>query len=175
MAVIFIKGPPDRDLCLTPYAPRKFDMIVEVKVKKGELEKVVWNTNTRLEGGAGDAAPRWDVVERSPEQGRRKRTLQDAASSALSAFPLADIDGGGTLRFNGKEAARYDADTTEWQSVAGVHHPPVHLLGGLAEEGEGGQCADVPMMGTGAGRRLRPAKHEHRDHDMERMRSSTCT
>lgn len=41
--------------------------------------------------------------------------MQDAASSALSAFPSADIDGGGTLWLNGKEAARYDADMTKWQ------------------------------------------------------------
>lgn len=86
---------------LAPWAPKRYGGLAKVQVEHGYLDKVVWQATKVLErqsgGNAGAAGVRWAAEERSPEQGRRKILVNDAVKKLKDAYPLMEVDGGGTV------------------------------------------------------------------------------
>lgn len=61
---------------LMPCAPKKFGEIAKCKVQEGRIHSVAWEVAQWMEKNS-NMLPSWVAVERSPEEGRRRRACGD--------------------------------------------------------------------------------------------------
>lgn len=153
LAVIFIKG-LRTGTCASRHTRRGNS------AKKGELvehEQEVRGRRRRC--GAALGGRRTVAGAGSPQThsaGRRELGAQcvPLCGHRRRRHPLAQRQGGSEVRRGHDQVAKE-------AQMAGLQQRPVHRVGGLGQEGQGGQGANAPMMGAGIGRRLAPAEHEH--------------
>lgn len=69
------QGP--RELCLRPYCPRKFGEFAKMKVVPKRLPEVQLRIAQILEKRSKADRPTWSAIERSPEEGMRRRGVKE--------------------------------------------------------------------------------------------------
>lgn len=123
-ATKFIDGVKEhKKWCLAPYAPRRCGQIAEIRVQAGHLAAVTFAAKQRIEKDAAADGPRCASEERSPEQGSRKRAVQDAARRMAAAWPAL----GGTMWHAGRgldstEMCRSGASAAVAEARGGPRH-----------------------------------------------------
>lgn len=108
-----------QEACLGPFAPKKYGEII--KVKENMVNDVGWQIARLLEKRvAGGKSPTWSAVERSPEEGKRRRLTTKASERALKVSgPEFEVERNGSIYRQGIEIAKYGGSTQKWIPKAG--------------------------------------------------------
>lgn len=95
----------------------KYAAIAKLRCGRGGVEEAACNLQ-EYQGHRPEGPPTWAVVQRSPEQGRRRRFIWSIADKARRACPMFDIDTNAAICIGGAGAAKYKAVSNTWDRRA---------------------------------------------------------
>lgn len=96
-----------QSLVLDPFAPTKYRATAKMKARRGDVERAHF-LHFLSQKSIRDSGR---TVERSPEEGRRKRATKIACDSVKLHFPVLDCDTNSVIYTGCLEAARYRVDS----------------------------------------------------------------
>lgn len=108
-----------RELCLRPCCPRKFGEFAKVKVMPNKLTEVQWRIAQSLEKRSKARRPSWGAIERSPEEGMRRRGVKEMLMRAQKVLIGCEFERRGSVYKGGVEVARYDGTKKSWVRMQG--------------------------------------------------------
>lgn len=87
-----------KDACLEPCAPRKWGEIADMRVQVGRTDEVYWALARMTENQDNAIRPVWTAVERSPNEGRKRRNVAAATQTAINMLgPRFDFEKIGSI------------------------------------------------------------------------------
>lgn len=75
-----------RNKCLEPSAPRKWGETAKMRNQEGHINEVYWALARLSEKQDKAMRPAWTAIERSPDEGRRWRSVGAAMEKAMKAL-----------------------------------------------------------------------------------------
>lgn len=78
------------------------------------MTDVQWEIAQALEKKGEEDKPSWSAIERSPEEGLRRRAAKNMMANAQKVVVGFDFERNGSVYKGGVEVARYDGNTKNW-------------------------------------------------------------
>lgn len=101
--------------CLQPYAPKKFGEICKIKVQEGYVTKIGWDIARSIERQLDSTRPTSSDVERSPEEGKRRRVTAENMEKAEKVLGESfDFERDGMIYKGAAEVIKHEPGTERW-------------------------------------------------------------
>lgn len=101
-----------QEACLRPFASKEYWEISKVKVTENMVTAIGWRIANILEKRvAGAKPPTWSAVERSAEDGRRRRITTETSERAMKEF---EAESNGSIDKQEVEVAKFDGTSDRW-------------------------------------------------------------
>lgn len=107
---------------LTVYSPKKFGGIVKCKCDEGKIYNIARDIARFTEGQMAGARPSWSSLERSPEEGKRRKQVGESMNKAKHILGDAfEYERSGLILKAPLERMRFDIEKSwkkkGWESV----------------------------------------------------------
>lgn len=105
------------------FAPIIYGATANLRCRRGGVEEAAFQVQKIIKDSGRKDPPTWAALERTPEQGRRRRAIRSIVDKARQACDMLEISTDATIYTGGLEAAKYNVDTNRrerrpaWQAT----------------------------------------------------------